>query len=216
MPKLKSGSKTRRRAQRKPGADASGEQVSADADEFSVDDVVTSTPVASRLTMTALTTTPNQAFALALNATLPPSLDGSCGDNRGVGRQQIGANTDWEEAIRLWLSQYVEQAKTYSAYEKEVVRFYIWVLASQGKPLSSVVYEDWEAYVAFLADPQPQSVWIGTKTRTTCQGRHCRQRLSSFRWTARAHEHSVRARRDLVNVRVAAQCPVTSPATRSS
>lgn len=118
--------------------------------------------------MTALTTTPNQAFALALNATLPPSLDGSCGDNRGVGRQQIGANTDWE-AIRLWLSQYVEQAKTYSAYEKEVVRFYIWVLASQGKPLSSVVYEDWEAYVAFLADPQPQSVWIGTK-----RGRHAK------------------------------------------
>jgi integrase/recombinase XerD len=116
--------------------------------------------------MGALTTTPNQAFALALNATLPPSLDGSSGDNRGVGRQQIAANTDWE-AIRVWLRQFADQEKTYAAYEKEVVRFYVWVLASLGKPLSSVVFEDWEAYLSFLADPQPRSVWVGTK-----RGRH--------------------------------------------
>ncbi|KVO15223.1 tyrosine-type recombinase/integrase [Burkholderia ubonensis] len=112
--------------------------------------------------MTALTTTPNQAFALALNATLPPSLDGSSGENRGAGRQQVAVNTDWE-AIRLWLGQFTDQQKTYDAYEKEVVRFYVWVLASRGKPLSSVVYEDWDAYLAFLADPQPRSVWVGTK-----------------------------------------------------
>lgn len=116
--------------------------------------------------MTALTTTPNAAFALALNATLPPSLDGSSGENRGVGRQQIAASTDWD-AIRLWLGQYTDQKKTYDAYEKEVVRFYVWVLANRGKPLSSVVYEDWETYLAFLADPQPRSVWVGTK-----RGRH--------------------------------------------
>lgn len=112
--------------------------------------------------MGIIATTPNQAFALALNATLPASLDGSAGENRGTGRQQVAANTDWE-AIRLWLAQFSDQEKTYSAYEKEVVRFYIWVLASCSKPLSSVVYEDWEAYLAFLADPQPRSIWVGTK-----------------------------------------------------
>lgn len=110
----------------------------------------------------ALTTTPNQAFALALNADLPPSLDGSAGVNRGEGRQQIAAQTDWE-ALRLWLGQYAEQERTYAAYEKEVVRFYIWVLASQGKPLSSVVFDDWQVYLAFLEDPQPRDVWVGTR-----------------------------------------------------
>lgn len=112
--------------------------------------------------MRDLTTTPNQAFALARSATLPPSLDGSQGDNRGTGRQQIAAGTDWD-ALRVWLGQYRDQAKTYAAYEKEVVRFYVWVIAALGKPLSSVVFEDWELYTTFLGDPQPASLWIGTK-----------------------------------------------------
>lgn len=112
--------------------------------------------------MRDLTITPDQAFSLARSATLPPSLDGSQGDNRGTGRQQIAAGTDWD-ALRIWLGQYRDQAKTYGAYEKEVVRFYVWVIATLGKPLSSVVFEDWELYTTFLGDPQPASVWIGTK-----------------------------------------------------
>lgn len=114
--------------------------------------------------MTSLVTTPNQAYALAVETRLPPSLDGSNGANRNHegGRRQIAANTDWD-AVRLWLSQFTDKPKTYASYEKEVLRFYVWALSSRGKPLSSLVFEDWAAYLAFLEDPQPRSVWVGTK-----------------------------------------------------
>ena len=107
---------------------------------------------------------PAFAYSLVKSARLRPELDGSQGENRGLGRQQILANTDWE-AINLWLAQYLDNANTHAAYEKEVTRFFVWVLATRRKPFSSVIYEDWEAYRAFLADPQPAAEWVSDRKR---------------------------------------------------
>jgi site-specific recombinase XerD len=105
---------------------------------------------------------PTLAYALVTRARLRPELDGSQGENRGLGRQQIAANNDWD-ALQLWLAQYVDQPNTRAAYEKEVTRFFVWVLAMRRKPFSSVVYEDWAAYQDFMADPQPEADWVSKK-----------------------------------------------------
>lgn len=107
---------------------------------------------------------PALAYSLVRAARLRPELDGSQGENRSIGRQQILANTDWE-AIQLWLAQFREQANTHAAYEKEVTRFFVWVLATRRKPFSSVVYEDWEAYRTFMCDPQPAAEWVSDRKR---------------------------------------------------
>ncbi|QBY56013.1 tyrosine-type recombinase/integrase [Cupriavidus oxalaticus] len=107
-------------------------------------------------------TTPSEAFAMLRKRTLPRHLDGSAGSNRSPGRQQVAADRDWD-AIELWLSQYKEGSPTFLAYEKEVSRFYVWVLLTLQKPLSSVVHEDWLRYTEFLVDPQPAALWVGPK-----------------------------------------------------
>ena len=112
--------------------------------------------------------TPALAYSLIKSARLRPELDGSQGENRHIGRQQILANTDWD-AIQLWLAQFVEQPNTFATYQKEVTRFFVWVLATRKKPFSSVAYEDWNAYRAFLTDPQPASEWVSTKKRPTAR-----------------------------------------------
>ncbi|SOZ17398.1 tyrosine-type recombinase/integrase [Cupriavidus taiwanensis] len=111
-------------------------------------------------------TTPSDAFAMLRRRTLPQHLDGSTGTNRNSGRQQIAADRDWD-AIELWLSQYKgrKSASTFLAYEKEVSRFYVWVLLTLQKPLSSVVHEDWLRYTDFLRDPQPAALWVGAAKR---------------------------------------------------
>lgn len=112
---------------------------------------------------------PTSAHLQVTRAQLRKELDGSRGENRGMGRQQIAANTDWD-AIALWLAQYVGQSSTHAAYEKEVTRFLVWVLTTQHKPLSSVTYEDWTAYLAFLQDPQPAERWVSGSNRWAARG----------------------------------------------
>lgn len=112
---------------------------------------------------------PTSAHQLVTKAQLRQELDGSRGANRGVGRQQIAANTDWD-AVVLWLSQYSSQRLTYTAYEKEVTRFLVWTLTARRKPLSSVSYEDWTAYMAFLQDPQPAEQWVSESNRAAARG----------------------------------------------
>lgn len=112
---------------------------------------------------------PTSMHQLVTKAQLRQELDGSRGENRGVGRQQIQANTDWD-AIALWLSQYQGQPLTHTAYEKEVTRFLVWALTAKRKPLSSVTYEDWSAYMAFLLDPQPAEQWVSAGNRWAARG----------------------------------------------
>lgn len=106
--------------------------------------------------------TPSDAYATLRKFALPQHLDGSAGTNRNPGRQQISADRDWD-AIQIWLSQYRDRQATFLAYEKEVSRFYVWVILTLKKPLSSVVHEDWLRYTEFLLDPQPAALWVGAK-----------------------------------------------------
>lgn len=54
---------------------------------------------------------------------------------------------------------------TQRAYRKEAERFLLWAVMHQRKALSSMSNEDCAAYRAFLADPQPRSVWCASRSR---------------------------------------------------
>jgi len=103
-------------------------------------------------------------LAALVNRSVPAYLDGSTGTNRVAGHREIDADGDWD-AVQTWLSVYKEKRSTYLAYEKEVTRFYVWVLLTLQKPLSSVIHEDWRTYREFLADPQPSDMWVSTAKR---------------------------------------------------
>ena len=91
-----------------------------------------------------------------------PALSGANGTNRGTGARQIAADTDIA-AVNLWLSQFFDKQSTFQSYFKEVSRFYLWVIRMRGKPLSSLFYEDWVAYLDFVKNPQPAADWIALK-----------------------------------------------------
>lgn len=103
-------------------------------------------------------------LAVLTSCSLPVHLDGRTGTNRGTGPRQINFAHDWD-AVQAWLSVYKEKRSTYLAYEKEVIRFYVWVILTLRKPLSSLAHGDWDAYREFLADPQPRDMWVGTAKR---------------------------------------------------
>jgi len=94
---------------------------------------------------------------------LPAALDGSHGDNRHYGGIcQINADNDFQ-AIQCWLAEFEDSPQTYRNYRKEAERLLLWAVRQQGKPLSSLLREDFQAYRAFLADPQPSDYWCGPR-----------------------------------------------------
>ncbi|WP_370889118.1 tyrosine-type recombinase/integrase [Caballeronia sp. RCC_10] len=91
---------------------------------------------------------------------IPGDLDGATGSNRSVtGRPQIAADNDLD-AIRAWLSRFVDTKTTFENYRKEAERLLLWSVVVQGKPLSSLTHEDCLRYQQFLADPQPAATWV--------------------------------------------------------
>ena len=96
-------------------------------------------------------------------ASLDADLDGHSGSNRAPDeRLQIEANHDLA-AVHCFLAEYRHSAGTYRVYQKECERLLLWAVAARGKPLSSLHRQDFEAYIAFLADPQPAERWCGPK-----------------------------------------------------
>jgi integrase/recombinase XerD len=86
---------------------------------------------------------------------VPAELDGSAGLNRAVtGRAQIAADNDLD-AIRAWLSRFVDTKTTFENYRKEAERLLLWSVAEMGKPLSSLTHEDCLRYQQFLANRNP-------------------------------------------------------------
>ena len=91
---------------------------------------------------------------------LPLALDGRDGANRATGnRPQIAANND-VDAIKAWLTRFIDTKTTFDSYRKEAERLLLWSTAQQQKPLSSLTHEDLLVYQRFLGDPQPASRWI--------------------------------------------------------
>jgi integrase/recombinase XerD len=91
---------------------------------------------------------------------VPAALDGSSGLNRALsGRAQIAAQNDLD-AIRAWLSRFLDTKPTFESYRKEAERLLLWSIVVAGKPLSSLTHEDCRRYQQFLADPQPAATWV--------------------------------------------------------
>jgi len=58
-----------------------------------------------------------------------------------------------------------ELSHTQRSYRKEAERLLLWATLVRGKPLSSLDPSDYEAYQAFLLDPQPSAQWCGPRSR---------------------------------------------------
>jgi integrase/recombinase XerD len=72
---------------------------------------------------------------------IPPELDASAGLNRSsTGRAQIAANNDLD-AIRAWLSRFVDTKTTFENYRKEAERLLLWSVVMLGKSRSSLTHE---------------------------------------------------------------------------
>ena len=74
---------------------------------------------------------------------------------------QISARNDLE-AAEAYLYRFRGTDKTQRAYRKELERFLLWCVIECGKPMSSVLHDDCEAYKDFLTKPGDD--WIGPRT----------------------------------------------------
>ena len=106
---------------------------------------------------------PSLFFATLAGSAPAPSahdLDGSNGANRTRGgHPQIAAATDID-ALKAWLLRFSGTKTTFDNYRKEAERLLLWATLQMHKPLSSLTHEDFLAYQAFLANPQPAAQWI--------------------------------------------------------
>lgn len=89
--------------------------------------------------------------------TVAHPLSGSSGENRAALFPYIQAPNDLA-AVRAYLYQYRDQPKTLRAYTKELERFLLWAVKIRGKPLSSLLVDDCEAYKEFLKAPSEEFV----------------------------------------------------------
>lgn len=93
---------------------------------------------------------------------LPQELDGSQGLNRAQTPGHIDACDD-RQAIELFLQEYARSPGTHRVYRKECERLLLWSVIERRKPMSSLTREDFDAYLQFLAHPQPAERWCGPK-----------------------------------------------------
>lgn len=93
---------------------------------------------------------------------LPAVELGDRGLFRNPEQSLISARNDLE-AVSIWLANYADSPNTLAAYRKELERLLLWASETRGKPLSSLTTDDYLAYRAFLADPQPRERWCGPK-----------------------------------------------------
>lgn len=111
---------------------------------------------------------PNDPALVPLERMLLPSdLDGSRGINRNAIYPLISARNDLQ-AIQTYLTRVRESEKTTRAYRKELERFLLWCIKVRGKPMSSVLMEDCEAYKDFIANPPTD--WIAKRTARLSEG----------------------------------------------
>lgn len=85
---------------------------------------------------------------------LPAALDGSAGVNRAERFCFIGARDDLQ-AIECYLAGFAGQPHTLRAYRRELERCLLWSVLVADKPLSSLLVDDCQAYVRFMASPDP-------------------------------------------------------------
>ncbi len=91
--------------------------------------------------------------------TLPDSLSGVTGQNRGSGRAQIRALDD-REAVLAWLAGYADSPATLASYRKEAERLLLWCVLQHRRALSDLTHEQILVYQVFLKNPQPADRWV--------------------------------------------------------
>ncbi|MBP0623522.1 integrase [Cupriavidus sp. LEh25] len=68
------------------------------------------------------------------------------------------------DVVRKWLHASAPPAgATFAAYRKEAERLLLWSAIERRKGLAALDQQDREAYLAFLADPQPAARWCGPR-----------------------------------------------------
>ena len=103
----------------------------------------------------------------------PTQLDGSQGDNRGLGRCRIEAAND-HQAIQAWLAARALNPNTARAYRREAERLLLWSVLERGRALSSLAIDDAIAYRDWMAGlgrttpgawrwRLPQANWLGKR-----------------------------------------------------
>jgi len=71
---------------------------------------------------------------------------------------QLRAKTD-REAVAAWLNRYRNHAPTTQAnYRREAERLVLW-MEQQGLTLNTLLIEDLDDFLVWLADPQPRAAW---------------------------------------------------------
>jgi len=114
--------------------------------------------VPPRPALPRLAVVPLERFAL------PRALDGREGRFRVPAEHcTLDAGNDLQ-ALRAFLDTFAS-GHTRRAYRKELERLLLWSVLERKLPLSSLALEDALAYRAFLADPQPASIWCGERSR---------------------------------------------------
>lgn len=92
------------------------------------------------------------------NHPLLSSVDWSSGTNRADRRgKQIEADDDLK-AVMGWLARATGSPATFANYRKEAMRLLLWCAREAHKPLSSLMYEDFLRYRAFLMSPPSEYV----------------------------------------------------------
>ncbi|WP_162571128.1 MULTISPECIES: tyrosine-type recombinase/integrase [unclassified Variovorax] len=93
----------------------------------------------------------------------PAHLLGASGPNRAPPeRLLIRADNDLE-ALKSFLAQFDSSPETHRKYGREAERLFLWSWHERDKPVSALMTDDYEAYLRFMADPQPAETWCGVK-----------------------------------------------------
>ena len=119
-----------------------------------------SAPALSNDLMVLSPEAPSPAFAPLERLRLSPSISGVGAENRYAGRALISAKDDLE-AIDAYLTNFDDSPKTQRSYAKEIERFLAWSVTVQAKPMSGLLVEDCQAYLKFIAHPDP--AWTGPR-----------------------------------------------------
>lgn len=93
---------------------------------------------------------------------------------------QLRINADSDAgAVAQWLNEYTDSPQTWRAYQREAERLLLW-LSWQRLKLDDVDREVLQAFEAFLANPQPVTLWVGpSKPRQHPEWRPLRGPLSA-------------------------------------
>ncbi|NNM43753.1 MAG: site-specific integrase [Chlamydiae bacterium] len=80
------------------------------------------------------------------------------------------SQTDYE-AFQAWLVKYKNKSPlTYSQYQREIERLFIWAITERKKVLSDFDVEDFQEYLSFVSNPSPRETWCMQPTIKTSYG----------------------------------------------